>query len=183
MRKATGFTLIELTLVLIIMGLVGLAGTLGLMDAVNGYVRSADTNNMATKAQITLARIAIELTNINFGTNPLAPGNGITASTATSITYDANFGNKNAAQTCCVTTAGNVLTRNGANLTLNGMTLCDRVQDFQLRYYDNFNTAAQTTWGANSRIIEATITLTGATIKGDADPNQVFTARIVPKFR
>jgi prepilin-type N-terminal cleavage/methylation domain-containing protein len=194
MRKMNGFTLIELVAVLVILGMVGAAGSLGLMQAIQGFVSSADNNNLATKAQIALTRINVELTHINFpyptfaNANPQASGNGVTASTATSITYDANFGSRNAAQTCFLTTANNVLTYNAGSQTItlnvNGtgaQTLCDNVTAFLLRYYNNHNSAEQTTftqYATGSQIIQAAITVTGVN-----NVPQTFTTRIVPKFR
>lgn len=202
MRKANGFTLFELIAVLVILGFVGAAGSIGLMDAIQGFVSSADNNNLATKAQIALTRINTELTHIAFpyaiydNANPLASGAGVSASSATSITYDANFGRKNAAQTCCLTTANNILTYDAgaSTLTLNvngtgAQVLCNNVTAFQLRYYNNYGTAAQSTFtqpatkalaisSPGTQIIEASITLTGTN-----NAPQTFTARIVPKFR
>jgi prepilin-type N-terminal cleavage/methylation domain-containing protein len=202
MRKPNGFTLFELIAVLVILGMVGAAGSLGLMQAIQGFIRSADNNNLATKAQIALTRINTELTHIAFpyavydNANPLASGAGVSVSSATSITYDASFGRKNAAQTCCLTTVNNVLAYNAgaSTLTLNvggagAQVLCDNVTAFQLRYYDNYGTAAQTTFtqpatkavavtSPGTQIIEATITLTGTN-----NAPQTFTTRIVPKFR
>lgn len=60
-----GFTLVELTVTLVLVGIIGTFTTLFMYTGLNGYLRARDTTEGALKAQIALDRIALEIRHIN----------------------------------------------------------------------------------------------------------------------
>lgn len=60
-----GFTLVELIVTLVLVGIIGTFTTLFMYTGLNGYLRAKDTSEGALKAQIALDRISLELRDIN----------------------------------------------------------------------------------------------------------------------
>ena len=60
-----GFTLVELTVTLVLVGIIGTFTTLFMYTGLNGYLRAKDTSEGALKAQVALDRISLELKDIN----------------------------------------------------------------------------------------------------------------------
>jgi prepilin-type N-terminal cleavage/methylation domain-containing protein len=65
MMQQKGFTLIELIVTLVLVGIIGTFTTLFMYTGLNGYLRAKDTAEGALKAQIALDRISLELRDIN----------------------------------------------------------------------------------------------------------------------
>jgi prepilin-type N-terminal cleavage/methylation domain-containing protein len=61
----TGFTLVELIVTLVLVGIIGTFTTLFVYTGLNGYLMARDTSEGALKAQITLDRISMELRDID----------------------------------------------------------------------------------------------------------------------
>ena len=59
-----GFTLVELIVTLVLVGIIGTFTTLFMYTGLNGYLRAKDTSEGALKAQIALDRIGLELRDI-----------------------------------------------------------------------------------------------------------------------
>jgi prepilin-type N-terminal cleavage/methylation domain-containing protein len=59
-----GFTLVELIVTIVLVGLIGVFTTLFVYTGLNGYLRAKDTSEGALNAQITLDRISMELRDI-----------------------------------------------------------------------------------------------------------------------
>ena len=64
-RPQKGFTLVELIVTLVLVGIIGTFTTLFMYTGLNGYLRAKDTSEGALKAQIALDRISLELRDIN----------------------------------------------------------------------------------------------------------------------
>ena len=64
-KKEEGFTLVELIVTLVLVGIIGTFTTLFMYTGLNGYLRAKDTSEGALKAQIALDRISLELRDIN----------------------------------------------------------------------------------------------------------------------
>ena len=64
-RPQKGFTLIELIVTLVLVGIIGTFTTLFMYTGLSGYLRAKDTAEGAMKAQIALDRISLELRDIN----------------------------------------------------------------------------------------------------------------------
>jgi prepilin-type N-terminal cleavage/methylation domain-containing protein len=60
-----GFTLVELIVTLVLVGIIGTFTTLFMYTGLNGYLRAKDTAEGALKAQIALDRLSLELRDIN----------------------------------------------------------------------------------------------------------------------
>ena len=65
MSHQNGFTLVELIVTIVLVGIIGTFTTLFLYTGLNGYLRAQDTAEGALKAQIAMDRIALELRHIN----------------------------------------------------------------------------------------------------------------------
>jgi len=64
-RSQKGFTLVELIVTLVLVGIIGTFTTLFMYTGLNGYLRAKDTSEGALKAQIALDRISLELRDID----------------------------------------------------------------------------------------------------------------------
>ncbi len=60
-----GFTLVELIVTIVLVGIIGTFTTLFIYTGLNGYLRDKDTSEGALKAQIALDRISMELRDID----------------------------------------------------------------------------------------------------------------------
>jgi prepilin-type N-terminal cleavage/methylation domain-containing protein len=60
-----GFTLVELIITIVLVGLIGVFTTLFVYTGLNGYIKARDTSEGALKAQIALDRISMELRDID----------------------------------------------------------------------------------------------------------------------
>ena len=60
-----GFTLVELIVTLVLVGIIGTFTTLFVYTGLNGYLKARDTSEGALKTQITLDRISMELRDID----------------------------------------------------------------------------------------------------------------------
>jgi prepilin-type N-terminal cleavage/methylation domain-containing protein len=63
-KQENGFTLVELIVTIVLVGIVGTFTTLFLYTGFNGYLRAKDTAEGALNAQIALDRISLELRDI-----------------------------------------------------------------------------------------------------------------------
>jgi prepilin-type N-terminal cleavage/methylation domain-containing protein len=64
-KHENGFTLVELIVTLVLVGIIGTFTTLFMYTGLNGYLRAKDTSEGALKAQIALDRISLELQDID----------------------------------------------------------------------------------------------------------------------
>ncbi|MHC1752677.1 prepilin-type N-terminal cleavage/methylation domain-containing protein [Humidesulfovibrio sp.] len=67
MHRNSGFTLVELIAVVVILGLVGVFSGLFLSTGVRGNLAAATAENNAQRGQVALQRIALELRDVNGG--------------------------------------------------------------------------------------------------------------------
>jgi prepilin-type N-terminal cleavage/methylation domain-containing protein len=118
-RSQKGFTLVELIVTLVLVGIIGTFTTLFMYTGLNGYLRAKDTSEGALKAQIALDRISLELRDID--------------------TIDlGTFANDTQIDYTSVTLPGiRKILYNGGVISLdvdgNVHALCDEVSDFTLR--------------------------------------------------
>ena len=64
-RSQNGFTLVELIVTIVLVGLIGVFTTLFVYTGLNGYLKARDTSEGALKAQIALDRLSMELRDID----------------------------------------------------------------------------------------------------------------------
>ena len=132
-----GFTLIELTTAVVIVSILSVMAGMGLVQIANGYVFARKNAVAAQQAQITLARVAKELTGIQV----------ISSATATSMTYR-RIGASELSHTLAWTAADQPL-------TLDGDKLIDKVQSFSLTYRNTYGAAASS-YSSSTAVIELT---------------------------
>jgi prepilin-type N-terminal cleavage/methylation domain-containing protein len=97
LQSQRGFTLIEIIVVMIVLGLMALMASFGLERAMDGFVMARENSQVSQKAQIALDRLAIELSNIPFNTG--TSRYTISTGTAGSLTYTTSFGGVNEVHT------------------------------------------------------------------------------------
>jgi prepilin-type N-terminal cleavage/methylation domain-containing protein len=165
LHSQRGFTLIEIIVVMIVLGLMALMGSFGLGRAVDGYNLARDNSEVSQKAQNALDRVAIELSHITF--NPGTGRYNISAGTAGNLTYTANFGGADEIHT---------LTQAGNQLQLDNRPLTDLVtaNGLQFSYLDiNGNAVAGGGVDPALRIIQTSLSL-----RGSVAVTRTFTTRV-----
>jgi prepilin-type N-terminal cleavage/methylation domain-containing protein len=148
-RGIFGFTLIEIIVVLVLVGVLAVFSTQVLMNAARGYVQARSSDEVVQKAQMALQRLTVELSYI--------PLSSATAGSATTLNYITNnniIGNHN-------------IYLNGSNLMYTengtGYVLADGVatSGLQFNYYVNYNANATTTFSTTTNIIAISLTMQG----------------------
>lgn len=83
-RTRQGFTLLELVVGVIILGIIASVGSFFFVTGIKGYTQTRDASDLALKAEAALERMNIELRDMD----GLGTGNHVTVVTDTSITYE-----------------------------------------------------------------------------------------------
>lgn len=157
MKKATkhlinqkGFTLVEIIVSLILVGVIAAVAGMALVPFLDRYFVAKDMADVTQKAQIALARMSKEFTVIT----AVSSGNN----TSVSFTSQHSGG----AENHTISWAGSA----GNPVLLDSDTLTDDVNNFQLVYVyytGGGSEVVENTWTANSKAIEARLTMAGAT--------------------
>ena len=147
LQSQRGFTLIEIIVVMIVLGIMVLMGSFGLGRAMDGYNLARANSESTQKTQNALDRITTELSHITYNSGLSAYN--LTAGSA-SITYTANFGG--ADETHSISQVGDQVQYDHNN---NLFTLTDRIEPggLQLTYFDK-NGAAVGLTSPDIRLIE-----------------------------
>lgn len=157
----SGFTLIEVVAVLVLIGVLAVSTVVSLLPMAEGFVLARRNADAARKAQHAMGRITGEFTTI---TNVLS-------GTGNAITYDFLEASGGA-----FLPRRRTLARSGPALLLDGIALSDDVGHFELRYYDDSDPSAtpRSSWvGGTSRLIEV--------ILESAASGDRYTNRIAPR--
>lgn len=154
-----GFSLIEIIVSLVIIGISTALAGMWIVSVVNGYVFAKTNASAVQKAQLAMTRLTKEFQAIS----------AVTSATATAITYtriDSTLSPVNA-----------TVSLSGSTLSLNGDTLTDGVNAFALTYCNAADsTGCPTAWSSSSKIIEISLTMTGG------NNTQVnFVQRVAPR--
>ncbi len=149
MSDSRGFTLIEVVTVIIIAAILSAIAGMGLVQIANGYVFARENAAAAQKAQVALARMVKEFSEIR----------SVPSATATGLTYQ----RINAATGL---TEMHTLSWAGADqpILLDGDALIGKVRSFSLTYYNyDYSTRAFTasSYSASTMVIEVKLQLTG----------------------
>jgi prepilin-type N-terminal cleavage/methylation domain-containing protein len=150
MSNEKAFTLIEVIVSLVLIGILATIAGMGLVQITQGYVFAKQNSETAQKAQIAMARIVKELGAVNT----------INSTSSTSVTY---------------TRPGpvtNTIALSGTTVTLNTIPLIDNVTAFALDRFDAANNS--TTTAANIRRVDITLTVRGANDQLSTFNNSVF---------
>jgi len=137
-----GFTLVEMIVSLLLIGILVAIVGMGLTQIAGGYVFSRGNVDTVQKAQIALTRIAKEL---NAATS-LAPSPAAAVTSSVTCT-------RTGPVTIAIALAGDTV-------QINGAILIDKVTAFTLSYFDAAGAATAT--AANIRRIDIALTVAGA---------------------
>lgn len=137
-----GFTLLEVVLVLVLLGIIGTVGTNGFLQFAQGFIMARENQNTAAKGQLAMMRLIKEFQSIK----------SASSATATRLTYTAARAGGDQTHTVQLS---------GSNLLLDNQVLLDHVTAFNLGYLTTY-TAAPTAWSANTKLIDISLTISGA---------------------
>jgi len=155
-----GFTLIEVIVSLVLVGIIGAIAGMGLVQISKGFVFSKKTAATAQKGQITISRLVKEFSAIT----------SISSGTATSITFTRDPG------------VTHTISWAGANNPLLIATdiLTDNVNSFNLEYYNSYNDPSPSTmYLPSTALIEVTLELKGADDIPSEFVNRVFMYKLI----
>ena len=136
MKKDAGFTLIEIIVTLILLGIMGTILGIMISRGAQGYFMAKETNVLSQKAQLAMDRMILEFEDIS----------AITAVSSTSICYTLTYYNTPTDSTIdvyrCIGLVGSQIkivdeVLNGTTLptAATGSVLIDNVSAFQLNFY------------------------------------------------
>jgi len=164
-----GFTLIEVIVTLILVGITSVLAGMWIVSVANGYIFAKTNAGTTQKAQLAMTRLVKEFSAIT----------AITVATANSIEY-------NRTDNTLGVTPSYVVSQNGTDLLLAGYKLTDSVYAFSLSYCPSTtgtdpcgattNTCSATWTPATSRIIRIDLVLTAGNNTGTT-----FTQCITPR--
>lgn len=160
LRNQNGFTLIEIIVVIIVLGVIGGLAGMGVTSLAQGFMTARDTAETTEKAQMAIGRLVKEFSAIRTISETPSP-------TANSITYTRSDSPGTNRTVTLVNSGGNPPR---IEVRLQGQTLVDDVNNFQLLYYNDYSSGASTYSAANTSIIEIILTMRGGWI---------FTNRVV----
>lgn len=159
MTGTKGFTLIEIIVTLLIVGIISAIAGLWMVQTVEGFVFARQNAETLQKGQMAITRLIREI-------NVMGP---VSSGTASAITFTSYRGGS---------PSSSAIALNAGTVTLDGEVLVDSVSNFVLGYYDKYDDVTpKTTWTPSvSSMIEITLTLGGA-----GGTPMVFTARVSPR--
>lgn len=161
-----GFTLIEVIVTLVLVGITAALAGMWIVSVANGYIFAKLNAKTAQNGQLAMTRLVKEFSSIS--SIDLA---NTSHNIVTYTRYDSALGSVAAV----VSLNGNAIQMNIGNA--GNHTLTDSVSSFTLAYCDNpDSTSCPSIWSSTSRIIEITFILTGA-----GDTPSTFTQRVAPR--
>ncbi len=166
-NREKGFTLIEIIVSLVLLGIVALIAGMGFVTVIRGYVFAKMNAEMVAKGQTAITRMVKELGDCS-----------ITAGTGTSVTFTRP--NDATAYTFSWAGAGNPLLLGDS--TGSADTLTDRVNNFTLNYYNNSGTELSLPLSAADVAITSQVQITLRLISYD-NMMQTFTNRVYTKVQ
>lgn len=162
--KEKGFSLVEIIVVMILIGIMGTLAVMGIIPAVQGMVFTKVNAETTQKGQIAITKLIKEFNNIN----------GVLEANATSVVFTSIKSGIEGDRSVIYTNTNNTLYFNNAGAT-QGDILTDEVSDFKLYYYKVNSAVDQGSWLASTRVIEIKLVLTSN------DTPVEFTARVRPR--
>jgi prepilin-type N-terminal cleavage/methylation domain-containing protein len=164
-----GFTLIEVIVTLILVGILAVIGSMGLVNMLQGYVTSKENTAAVQKGQIAFLQMSKLLTYAS----------SINSGSSSSINFNTYISGSPTTSTSCMFTFNNAtgvitfINNQGA-----GDTLVAGVKQFKLGYYNSYNSTEQSAWtSGSSKVIELTMTLN----LGQGQVSPEFKTRIIPR--
>jgi prepilin-type N-terminal cleavage/methylation domain-containing protein len=166
--RESGFTLIEVVIVLVISGFLLILAGRGVTTVIKGYMSAKKNSETAYKGQIAMMRMSKELRRLS----SVAAGQG----SSTAIVYG-NYknGTLETHKFSWSGVSGDPLLYD--DFSNDGSILVDQVDNFSLAYYDSYNDAApKAVFSGTTKLIGVTLALIGA----DNIPF-VYTGKITPR--
>lgn len=163
--KEKGFSLVEIIVVMILIGIMGTLAVMGIIPAVQGMVFTKANLETTQKGQIAITKLIREFNNIN---------GVIAGASATSVVFTSIKNGSEGERSVIYANTNNTLYFNDAG-SAQGDILTDEVSDFKLHYYKVNSAVDQGTWLASTRVIEIKLVLTSN------DTPVEFTARVRPR--
>jgi prepilin-type N-terminal cleavage/methylation domain-containing protein len=159
-RNQKGFTLIEVIVTMVLVGIATILGGMLIVSVANGYAFARMNANTVQKAELAMTLLTKEFNAIE----------SVSASSGTGITYTRRDNT--------LSVVSKTISQSGGQLLLDGNPLTDRVSAFTLRYCNtpDLSPCPDQTWSSSSRIIEFTLTLTGAN-----NTTSQFITRVAPR--
>jgi prepilin-type N-terminal cleavage/methylation domain-containing protein len=163
--RQKGFTLIEVILSIVIIGILAVFMSTGIARIIEGYLFSRDNADTALNAQVALTRVIKEFKSIHT----------VTTGTGTSITYDYYRYDMNNPEGIL---ANRTLSWAGSSapLMLGGNTLADNISDFEITYHSDHADSGDNTWNGTETLINITLKLIGASGQVSS-----FSTRVMPR--
>jgi len=163
-----GFTLIEIIVTLLLVGILAALGGLGIVQATKGYITVKENSEITQKVQLAMTRITREIVEMNdipsTPSSTVLPIKNVTQlDSSNNMVGNRTIGLSN--NTIKMAFAGNSLD--------NGDVLTDNISSLNFTYYSG---NATWTYGSNINLLSAidvSITL--------IEPNMTFTTRVVPR--
>ncbi len=162
-KNTRGFTLLEIILVLILVGIVGAVAGLGIGRIAQGYILSREAADMFSKGQVAMARLTKDFHNIS----SVDPGS------ENSISYEYIRGGGKVSTTVSWDSATGIITLLD---TLDADPLADNVSGFELGYLRDPGDLPSGTWSSEHRIIQITLQ-----VSGPGGATRTFMARVAPR--
>lgn len=172
MRKTVlnkkGFTLVEIIVSLILVGIITALAGMGIVTVTQKYYFAKENAETAQKGQVALMRLMKEFAVIS----------AVSSGSATSITYSSyKASTLGTRQVSWAGSAGDpIVVDDDTTDGVDGDTLTDNVSSFALAYYDTYTSASDASWSSSTKVIEVTLTLTGA-----SEVTSAFTVRVAPR--
>lgn len=130
MKKESGFTLIEIIVTLVIVGIIATMAGMGIVSGIKGYVFAKGNAAMTQKSQMALARVSRELMELV----------DVTTAQSSQVTYSRfDFDSGNIISQTMYLDSGLVKIASGSTPS-GGDTIVDDVGSFTLTYYKGTNT-------------------------------------------
>jgi prepilin-type N-terminal cleavage/methylation domain-containing protein len=170
MKKESGFTLIEIIVSLILVGIMASVAGMGIVAGVQGYLFAKDNAAISGKAQLAMSRLnrtfmeVLDITTV--GSSP------------TRVTYNRLSGGVSTTETLYLNTADNTVKIASGGSATGGNTLVDHVNSLTLTYQQG---AANWVQGTDDFSLLSTVGVTLILTRPDGGNNVTFSSVITPR--
>jgi prepilin-type N-terminal cleavage/methylation domain-containing protein len=156
-QRKTGLTLVEVLVALVLVGILVSVSGLLLAPLVQTFLNAHKASELMHQSQLAMARMSREFTTIT----------NVVSGTSVAITYD-TLDSSGGGHRRTISWDGA-----GSPLRLNAKTLAGDVKLFTLSYVDGVGETPQSSWGADSAIIEVLLDMGTA--------GSIYTNRFYPR--